>query len=1417
MLLILFPLLLQAQTIRYVKQNGTGDGSSWANASGDFRNMVLQTYNGNQLWVAAGTYNISGGTIFMSGACEIYGGFPAEGNPAMGDRDFTLYETIIQGNNESTILRTTSETILIDGLTIAGGGTSAGFGGAIRTTNCNAILRNLTIRDNIAQNGGGIYMGNNYNGLPARSTLENIKFLNNTATNGGGIYLTGRVTMENIVFQNNTANNGGALCIENNQEFRGRNILMTNNNANGLGGGLYANNSNNIELVNGTVVNYINDSSASSIAYAQNSSVAFFNSIVNGTVDRNNSTVSFVSSLVAGSGGSAEWDTSYGTDSGNNIDANPQFADANNGDYSLLVASPAINAGNSSFFPDASTATDLNGNPRVFGSSIDMGAYELQSQPVVIVPYCTPAPSSVDGLGITNFTLGSINNTTGAEPGNYGNYSNLVASVIPGTSMPFSISLETGYSYLTRVWVDWDRNGSFSDGEQVYSAFYGDEIPTIMTGAFTIPENLLPGSYRLRIGGHDNQRGSFWVTPCFTGPYGTFEDYTLGVDYPDPPVVTSFNYGAFCGDSNVITINGTGLEGASLSIGGVAISQLTTNTDTQITANVAAGIGGTVVVTRPGGSFETTETFSVSLPPVISFSEASVTICSGTDSGVMTVSAAENYDTFIWVPSTGVSGNGVAGFTFSPAETTTYTLTANNSVSGCENSAEITIVVNPAPQFSISYVDTEPCAENIVVLSAISGVAPVVGGCAIAPYGPYPGTTYSGDCDGSTVSITDNGWAGEYSPVYLFPGKRYTFTSTGSSDFITITDYPGLVIYAAGPSPLVYDNISVSGVTRFYTHTDELCGDSNSNRSRLFTCEPYIPPTYTWAPIEGLYTDAEGTVPYTGGYADTVYALPEVTTEYTATTTNDVGCSHTEAVSVIVPAELSLSDSLVTICLGGSSGMVTINAGADNYDTFIWEPSGGISGDAVSGFTFNPSETTNYTLTASNSVSGCESAAEIAIVVNPAPVFTVDYIVPEPCADTIVKLTALSDAAPVTGGCLNAPYGAFPGSVLELQYYPCDGETYSFDSCWAGEYTQVEVGANTQYTFTSSGVGDYVTIGNEAGTIVYAAGPSPVVYKSATTEVVRFYTHANSACGLSQIGRTRSLTCEPVFEPYVWSPTTGLYTDEEATIEYTGGSAAIVYARPEVTTEYTVTATNESGCTATNQVTVTACANWTGDVSTQWDEPGNWSGNQVPSPMEEVIIDNRVNQPVVSGSIAAFGNTLTVRPEATLTVLSGSMLNIIGAVKVEAPGQIVLENNANLIQSGITNANTGAIEVHRNSSALFRQDYTLWSSPVQGQGIRNFSVNTVLARFYTYNTATDHYESMFATEQSAAGQNFETGKGYLIRMPNGAPEAGYVEGTTTVKYDGVFTGIPNNGTIAVAVTPATDGVPGYNAIGNPYP
>ncbi|KGO87031.1 hypothetical protein Q765_07400, partial [Flavobacterium rivuli WB 3.3-2 = DSM 21788] len=141
---------------------------------------------------------------------------------------------------------------------------------------------------------------------------------------------------------------------------------------------------------------------------------------------------------------------------------------------------------------------------------------------------CIPAPTSTNGSGIVNVTMGAINNTTVAEAGNYGNYSNLVANIGQGVTQPFSISLTTYTAYNTKIWVDWNNDLDFDDaGEEIFTGISTTLNVSTLTGSFTVPATTAVGQYRLRVGATSIYNGP--IAPCYTGANGTFEDYTINV------------------------------------------------------------------------------------------------------------------------------------------------------------------------------------------------------------------------------------------------------------------------------------------------------------------------------------------------------------------------------------------------------------------------------------------------------------------------------------------------------------------------------------------------------------------------------------------------------------------------------------------------------------------------------------------------------------------------------------------------------------------------------------------------------------------------------------------------------------------------------------------------------------------------
>ncbi len=131
---LLLSSFLSAQTTRYVKPGGTGNGSSWAQASGDIQAMINTAAWGDPIWVAAGTYTRGAGQYYaLKNGIKLYGGFPATGDPVFADRNSITYPTILQGNQGRLMFNIdTDNTALMDGFTLQGG-TVPDNGGGIAT------------------------------------------------------------------------------------------------------------------------------------------------------------------------------------------------------------------------------------------------------------------------------------------------------------------------------------------------------------------------------------------------------------------------------------------------------------------------------------------------------------------------------------------------------------------------------------------------------------------------------------------------------------------------------------------------------------------------------------------------------------------------------------------------------------------------------------------------------------------------------------------------------------------------------------------------------------------------------------------------------------------------------------------------------------------------------------------------------------------------------------------------------------------------------------------------------------------------------------------------------------------------------------------------------------------------------------
>ena len=263
--------------IRYVKPGGTGNGTSWEEASGDLQRMIDELADNNpqglpgEVWVAAGTYEpqsqLIQGTGYsasfrMRDGISVYGGFDAV-SPELSKTDRKTKEggmpweftnqTILQAayyvRNESNPSFTGNKWTLtsdsrhvvwfapmpgeegtftqptyLDGVTIMGGYAQGGTGvddfktdrgAGVYMDGRNTYLTNSIVKENYATgNGGGVYLKDGR----VQSTLI---YNNNADQNGGAVYVDDQGLVHRSMLTNNSARNGAGVYLDNQPATQG--------------------------------------------------------------------------------------------------------------------------------------------------------------------------------------------------------------------------------------------------------------------------------------------------------------------------------------------------------------------------------------------------------------------------------------------------------------------------------------------------------------------------------------------------------------------------------------------------------------------------------------------------------------------------------------------------------------------------------------------------------------------------------------------------------------------------------------------------------------------------------------------------------------------------------------------------------------------------------------------------------------------------------------------------------------------------------------------------------------------------------------------------------------------------------------------------------------------------------------------
>ena len=211
---------------------------------------------------------------------------------------------------------------------------------------------------------------------------------------------------------------------------------------------------------------------------------------------------------------------------------------------------------------------------------------------------------------------------------------------------------------------------------------------------------------------------------------------------------------------------------------------------------------------------------------------------------------------------------------------------------------------------------------------------------------------------------------------------------------------------------LTPSNISVNYIV---TALDATTGCTNTDTTNNVTIYPAIlPPTVTNSAHCGIQiptataNDVNGFVgPNYNWYASAINSnalqssaantyglnIGATTTLYVAVEDTLTGCetvSTPVTITVTPGPSLSLASSLDSICVGSTTSAIGLTAGGATYNSYTWSPAIGVSGNEITGWTFNPAVSTVYTLTATQTgLPNCSNQDTINIqvdqIVPPAP------------------------------------------------------------------------------------------------------------------------------------------------------------------------------------------------------------------------------------------------------------------------------------------------------------------------------------------------------------------------------------------------------------------------------------------------
>jgi hypothetical protein len=428
LVLVVSTSISAAAATHYVDANSPGPAPpylSWATAATVIQDAVDVATGGDEIVVTNGTYSAGGRALYNAFTNRVAVTKPLLLRSVNGPAVTAIQGYQIPGvTNGPAAIRCVYLTngAILSGFTLTNGATLSGIlysndynlqqiGGGVWCETGAVVTNCFILGNSAADSGGGAYGGTLYNCTIARNSAAVVGDDGvNYGPLGGGAYLC---TLSNCtLFANIGAIGGGAA------QSTLNNCTLSNNLAR-WGGATVACTLNNCLLLSNAAVNIggwgAGGGGADYESTLRNCTIVGNSAPSRGGVYYSHVTNSIIYFNTADSGANFEPTDSFGSlsyccttplpASGNgNISSDPLFLDLVGGNLRLQSNSPCVNAGNNAY---AIGPTDLGANPRLFGGTVDIGAYEFQGSSIPVAPYIISQPASqITYVGATaSFTV----------------------------------------------------------------------------------------------------------------------------------------------------------------------------------------------------------------------------------------------------------------------------------------------------------------------------------------------------------------------------------------------------------------------------------------------------------------------------------------------------------------------------------------------------------------------------------------------------------------------------------------------------------------------------------------------------------------------------------------------------------------------------------------------------------------------------------------------------------------------------------------------------------------------------------------------------------------------------------------------------------------------------------------------------